>query len=263
MRILIKAKLLILIFLVLITAASSKAFAQGSNGLRYLDSTIKFDASRACGASDSASFIKNNFELIHFPGNQNFRNHFFRTIYFANDLFGLGDDRPDVLFYDDWKSPNAYAIKGGANENNVVIFGATTIAKLSYSYPGTNNLNTAAINGLIGHEFGHIAQYKFGYNGNVKNMELMADAISGLLIYAERDFTEAQELGLFLAQEAAYNSGDFAYTSPTHHGTPNERLAAFKYGYNVAKNYMNNDVVRIGAFMRDSAKKFGVPNINR
>ena len=89
----------------------------------------------------------------------------------------------------------------------------------------------------------------------------MADALSGFMIYAEKDFTRDQTLSLFIAQEAAFNSGDFEYTNPTHHGTPKERLAAFRYGFDNAEDYISGQTVEIGRFLQDSAAKYGVPKI--
>ena len=43
-------------------------------------------------------------------------------------------------------------------------------------------------------------------------------------------------LNVQLAMEDAYQSGDYYLNHPDHHGTPKQRLSAFKYGLNIAIN---------------------------
>lgn len=232
--------------------------AYGQDQLSYTGDSIVFNPGDACGALSSNSGLRQSFSLVDFPGNDNFRRHFYKNVDFASELLALrGAEVPEVHFFDDSQSPNAWAI-GSPNGEFHVVFGARLIEKLAYSYPNSNDLNTGAINSLIGHEFGHIAQYAYGYTGTTKNMELMADAVSGFLAAAQRNGTSNLSLGLRLSQKAAYESGDYMYTSPSHHGTPNERLDAFKYGYENGHNYIDNRTVRSGAFLSAAARKFNV-----
>lgn len=234
-------------------AFSSVAYGQ----LDYTGEIIEFSPGDACGALNSNNNLVERFSLIEFPGNNNFHRHFFANIDFASELLGLDDSEiPHVHFFDDRDSPNAWAI--GRDGEFHVVFGSELIANLSYSYPNSNDLNTSAINSLIGHEFGHIAQYAYGYTGTTKNMELMADAISGFLFAAQSEGTSYLDLGLQLSQQAAYESGDYQYTSPAHHGTPTERLAAFEYGYENGHNYIEGEIVQTGRFLSDAARKYSV-----
>ena len=81
---------------------------------------------------------------------------------------------------------------------------------------------------IIGHEYSHILQYKRGFpNVDLKWRELHADFMSGFFTehrarYKKQDI-KASAMQLF-------DGGDWAFNSPTHHGTPNERYAAFRAG---------------------------------
>jgi hypothetical protein len=101
--------------------------------------------------------------------------------------------------------------------------------------------------GIFAHEFGHHIQYENGYidepvpgtQGRVteaektRYTELMADAYSAYFL------THSQ--GLALNQKRVeqflvvfFQIGDCGFKSDGHHGTPNQRLAAARFGFNVA-----------------------------
>ena len=238
-------------------ASSSSSQYSGMPELSYKGRSLKIDPGSACGARP-ANFGGLRVNLIDFPGNDNFRIHFHNTNVGIGRMLGFQDDEwPEYHIFDDTGAPNAFAVNGGYGDYTVV-YGANLIWKLAESFPGTDNLNTAAINATVAHEYAHIAQYIRGMRGPTKNFELMADAVSGLTARAQESQTKLKRQGLKTAQKAAYESGDYHYTSPTHHGTPKERLAAFMHGYDVADDYIDGDRIAIDRFMRDMAKKYGV-----
>jgi hypothetical protein len=100
---------------------------------------------------------------------------------------------------------------------------------------------------IYAHEFGHHIQFENGYfdeavpgtRGRVteaektRYTELMADAFSAYFL------THSQGLALnrhrveqFL--EVFFQIGDCAFSNPGHHGTPNQRMAAARFGFQVA-----------------------------
>jgi hypothetical protein len=91
-----------------------------------------------------------------------------------------------------------------------------------------------AIPAILGHEFGHVLQ-------NVRHCplprgkwrELFADFLSGFFTARRR---EARRQDAFQAFATFADKGDFGYTDEDHHGTPQERGAAFLAGYRCGGN---------------------------
>ncbi|HMQ87549.1 MAG TPA: hypothetical protein PKB07_08185 [Flavilitoribacter sp.] len=103
-----------------------------------------------------------------------------------------------------------------------------------YYYQKTRrNYGLLPLAGTLSHEFGHLVQYDGKWNdyGAPFFRELEADAFSGLYmaLYKAIDW---QHIQTYYAN--VYDSGDFLYNDPTHHGTPEERLAAARLGVEVA-----------------------------
>ncbi|WP_430404102.1 hypothetical protein [Hyphomonas sp.] len=225
--------------------------------LTFTGAEIRIDSGVACGARN-ISVGGQNLWLVEFPGNFNFRRHFHNNTIRTARFLGLSEGNiPEYHIYDDASSPNAWAINGGYG-NYTVVYGAHLILELAEPVPGTDNLNTAAINATIAHETAHILQYSRGMRGPTKNIELMADAVSGFVASGQERNTRIAIDGLRIAQKYAYESGDFHYTSPGHHGTPAERLDAFMWGYQNGERYIHGEWVSLDEFVTVAAQKFGV-----
>ena len=84
---------------------------------------------------------------------------------------------------------------------------------------------------VFAHEYGHAMQHKYGWSGNGKWRELHADYLAGYYMGLCRLSSEEEILSIFT--EFA-SRGDFAFNSPGHHGTPEERSCAFIEGYKTA-----------------------------
>jgi hypothetical protein len=89
---------------------------------------------------------------------------------------------------------------------------------------------------VIAHEFGHIAQYKSGVDrellenqSTVKRLELHADYLSGYYLAISK--SRNPNISLRVAGRTIYEIGDFSFTDPGHHGTPDERIASAEKGY--------------------------------
>jgi hypothetical protein len=96
---------------------------------------------------------------------------------------------------------------------------------------------------IFAHEFAHQIQYANGYMGDLpatvsepeqtRYSELMADAMSAYYLTHSRGAAMNQKrVREFL--EVFFQIGDCAFTDPGHHGTPNQRLAAATFGFNIA-----------------------------
>jgi hypothetical protein len=92
---------------------------------------------------------------------------------------------------------------------------------------------------ILAHEFGHHIQFDLNLFEEVsgpeatRRTELMADAYSAYyLSHARGASMQWKRVQLFL--NVFFNIGDCSFTSEGHHGTPTQRMAAAKWGYEVA-----------------------------
>jgi hypothetical protein len=94
---------------------------------------------------------------------------------------------------------------------------------------------------IFAHEFAHQIQFQRGYQlpssftapERTRYTELMADAMSAYYLTHSRGGTLRQKrVEEFL--QVFYQIGDCAFTNSGHHGTPNQRLAAARFGFEVA-----------------------------
>jgi uncharacterized protein len=111
-------------------------------------------------------------------------------------------------------------------------------------YPGQFAAAPAGDTGVLyvlGHEYAHNLQTELGLYGDPSysgddpypliNTELHADCWSGVYLRAKLDAGQLEEGDPEEAIWAAARVGDYAYDNPTHHGTPDQRVAAFTVGY--------------------------------
>jgi hypothetical protein len=97
---------------------------------------------------------------------------------------------------------------------------------------------------VYAHEFGHHIQYERGYFSDpyatsgdkaeqTRYTELMADAFSAYYLTHKRGAgMKKGRVAQFL--EVFFEIGDCAFDSPGHHGTPNQRMAAARLGFDIA-----------------------------
>ncbi len=91
---------------------------------------------------------------------------------------------------------------------------------------------------LLAHEYGHHVQFAknvvFEYSPEgTRRTELMADAFSAYYLTHKRGATmNWKRVKEFL--EVFYGIGDCAFENDNHHGTPNQRMKAATFGYNLA-----------------------------
>lgn len=97
---------------------------------------------------------------------------------------------------------------------------------------------------VYAHEFGHHIQYENGYFDDpyatagdppeqTRYTELMADAFAAYYLTHSRGAAmNRKRVEEFL--EVFFEIGDCAFSDPGHHGTPNQRMAAARFGFDVA-----------------------------
>jgi hypothetical protein len=159
---------------------------------------------------------------------------------------------PNVAYYNDGASPNAFASKNGKGDGVIRIGGSLVQQEFKLwrtgffeqcsrsgkdPYQLLNNKKAGgcySVTAIIAHEAAHILQAKMGVAFNSRNTELQADFLAGWHIAAyERIFSS--EFKEFRMKEdgirAFYSRGDYSFNSPQHHGTPEQRSKAFLAGF--------------------------------
>ena len=93
-----------------------------------------------------------------------------------------------------------------------------------------------AVMAVAAHEFGHIAQFRSGVDGRllrnqrtVKRVELHADFLSGYFLGVRK--RQQPSISVWAAGHTLYRIGDYEFHNPSHHGTPDERVAAAETGF--------------------------------
>ena len=102
----------------------------------------------------------------------------------------------------------------------------------------------AAPEAILAHEFAHQVQYELNVfeedtisdpAESTRRTELMADAYAAYYLGHKRGASmNWDRVEQFM--QAFYSIGDCSFTSPGHHGTPNQRLKAAKFGFDLAEN---------------------------
>ena len=146
--------------------------------------------------------------------------------------------------YDDSGAPNAlalpYSIDTASNrdQDGSILVGKKLMQQAAGS--GSRILDTGFFI-IVAHEHAHIHQYKIGLGLPTLKLELHADFLAGWVIGREvkkGNYTTSVEDG---AREL-FRLGSTDFTSPTFHGTPEQRLRASKAGSQVAMSQSSDDL---------------------
>jgi hypothetical protein len=133
-----------------------------------------------------------------------------------------------ILYEKTPEEKNAYATPDGK-----ILFGYYMF------YYTIQNFNELAASGILAHEWGHRVQYTYGWsNSPHPHIELEADAFSGYYMALAKSFAWSQIQGYYAS---TYATGDYNFNHPTHHGTPDQRLAAAYLGVNTATEAITNN----------------------
>jgi hypothetical protein len=131
------------------------------------------------------------------------------------------------MFYLVDPSPNAYATPEVANQfgpDGTVLLGQNLMSlELGQDPSG------AALVAVMAHEFAHLVQFKNGFASPGKRAELHADFIAGWYLNLRGRYAW---VNLMPVLRVFYQLGDYEFNSPSHHGTPDERLLVAQAGFN-------------------------------
>jgi hypothetical protein len=141
-----------------------------------------------------------------------------------DSLYGVN---PAFFIFNDQGSPNAFATPKKFDPryaDGSVVFGYQ-LFNSEIQQTGRVNFTIAAI---MAHEFAHILQFKVGEELPTKLSELEADYMAGWYLGS----VSGTWLGVTSSQalRSFFNKGDYSFNSPTHHGTPDERVHAVEAG---------------------------------
>ncbi len=107
-------------------------------------------------------------------------------------------------------------------------------------------LGDFAPHAILAHEFGHHIQYDLGIlvkgmergkeliPKTARRIELMADAYAAYYLFHPEGAAMGEE-SLQHYRNVFFNLGDCLFEDNSHHGTPSQRIAAFEWGYRLAK----------------------------
>lgn len=146
---------------------------------------------------------------------------------------------PRLVLFDDEGSPNAFAtpvVTLDSRPDGTIMFGLGLLQQeyqrwhddlggLRYTYGPVS---------ILAHEYAHILQVKKGVKHVTLLSELEADFMAGWFL--GRETLLDPEIEARDGMEAFYSRGDYEFNNPSHHGTPQQRLAAFMAGYATRRN---------------------------
>lgn len=140
---------------------------------------------------------------------------------------------PGVFTY---QENNAFAtterLQNHQYPDGTVVLGTKLISELFGKFANTSHISMGdhALVGVLAHEFGHIAYFKSGRPmPNGKKPELHADFLAGWYTGIRATQLPGQ-VNLQETSKQMFDIGDFDFNSPSHHGTPQERVAAYLSG---------------------------------
>src|SRR5262245_32904152 len=163
-------------------------------------------------------------------GDRDFDRALAETLTFLSERFFV---LPSFAFFNEPSSPNAFAsdTRRMGRSDGDVLFGRKLFRKIM----SRREHPEIGIVAVCAHEFGHIAQYKYGvynrlvgWNRRVKRLELHADFLSGYFAGIRRLQHPNYPAATFALTQ--FDSGDYS-DDIGHHGTPDERGAAVVAGY--------------------------------
>ena len=189
---------------------------------------ITIDQAKALRGSEQVRLSYSSVETG--SGDRDFDRALAETLAFLSDRFFV---LPSFTFFSEPGSPNAFAssTRRMGRSDGDVLFGR----KLFREIMSRREHPEIGIVSVCAHEFGHIAQYKFGVynrlvgsNRRIKRLELHADFLSGYFAGIRRLQHPNYPAATFALTQFGF--GDYS-DDIEHHGTPDERGAAVVAGY--------------------------------
>lgn len=171
--------------------------------------------------------MSNSGEIANSFGNAYYDQKMQEELYIQRSFFSPVNAAFFVLLENSPAQRNAWATSDGR-----ILFGRYMLEYIVNSY------GELPVAGVLAHEFGHIAQNTYGWQySRPEYKELEADAFSGFYMALAKQWAWENIQSYY---DNVYATGDYAYNSPHHHGTPNERLNSAYLGVQVAVNALQN-----------------------
>jgi hypothetical protein len=152
-------------------------------------------------------------------------------VFYDREGFALVNEyqvQPRGFYYLDGATPNAMAtsqVVTPYGPDGTVVFGMTLLQQEFQADP-----EGRVVRAIMAHEFAHLVQFKRGLTTPGKRPELQADYMAGWYSFSQQVSMDQLEPILM----SFFQKGDYAFNSPHHHGTPGERIAAVRAGYDAA-----------------------------
>jgi hypothetical protein len=144
----------------------------------------------------------------------------------GNLLYQVFRVNPNMFIFDDSGSPNAFASPALTlpGYSGTVFFGVGLLRDELWSMDKGEH----AVAGIMAHEFAHVLQMKRHCTLPGKLRELHADYMAGYYL-AKKSSLYPTDIEAFAT--SLFQKGDYAFWSPLHHGTPEQRVAAMQKGF--------------------------------
>jgi hypothetical protein len=214
--------ILLLLIIGLVTTGTATPISNSEGSAVFI--STQFGRSRGCQLANGLDDSGRGPGLIWPYGNQSV------DIAYQNEglalvrVFGVS---PRGFFFDDRRSPNAYATSDVVNESGpdgTIVFGLRLLQG-ELARDGGIGFSVPAI---MAHEFAHLVQFKNGIDLPTVQMELQADFMAGWYLGLRGRFVYTDVRPAF---QAFFQIGDYDFNNPGHHGTPQQRLAAIQAGF--------------------------------
>lgn len=153
---------------------------------------------------------------------------FLREIHYLNQFMGVN---PSFRLCQEIKAPNAFAtanVIDPSYPDGTVYFGVD-LARAEMTQTGAES--NFSIPAIMAHEFAHIVQFRAGVRLPTKLKELQADYIAGWFMGNRDRFSGWSAQSFQNTLQSFFEKGDYAFNSPSHHGTPQERAKAITHGF--------------------------------
>lgn len=153
------------------------------------------------------------------------------------NAFGVA---PELYFCDDGASPNAFATPSTGplgphpGRDGAVVLGRRLMAEELMHQPGIGGGQfrkfNPSFNSVLAHEVAHTLQFRNQEPTVGRDRELHADYLAGWYLGKIVRADQGQIFDTVQPLLSFWRKGDYLFNDPSHHGTPEQRLAAFKAG---------------------------------
>lgn len=213
-------------------------FSDSTNSIELIGCVGGQDAHTAAISGADSSHIEGVGRMIILPGLNPAVDQALRED--CNELRKVFQVNAPMFFMEEESGYNAVATPEsleGFVGDGTVLFGRRMM-ELQYLNGTPDGIPT-----ILAHEFAHILQYKarFPRLATAKWQELHADYMAGWFTGHRSRYKPHTPMNSLIA---VYNVGDYAFNHPSHHGTPEERAAAFERGFwlNINGNVSNSAI---------------------